>query len=254
MGQFRAAIPGRPTDIRRSWRSKREASARRPAPTRSHRPCRTRSLRFFRCNRRACQPASCTLDVVERPAPTGADVAHDRAQAAQPAAPVVQVGGYGEEALVRQPVGLCRRSWLIPVKSWTTTTPGHGGGVIGTAQYAGMIPRPVRISRFPVDSIEHCRPADSTLGKHVAHLVNRVKRVGAADARAVFQTHGHRLSARSSRQTSGRGRSRRCADLFAAGMTLSSTSSCKVSGRPTYRDSAVAEPPCRVPRYPGLEL
>ena len=36
-----------------------------------------------------------------------------------------------------------RRSWLMPVKSWITTTPGHGGGVVGTAQYAGMIPCPV---------------------------------------------------------------------------------------------------------------
>ncbi len=39
-------------------------------------------------------------------------------------------------------------SSLMPVKSWITTTPGHGGGAAGTAQYAGMTPRPVRTMHF----------------------------------------------------------------------------------------------------------
>jgi hypothetical protein len=52
------------------------------------------------------QPTASGLDVVEGPSPTLADVTHDRAQATQPAAPVVQIWCYGEEPLAGQPVGL----------------------------------------------------------------------------------------------------------------------------------------------------
>lgn len=52
------------------------------------------------------EPAAGPLDVVERPSPTFAEVAHDRTQTTQPGPPVVQVRSYREEPLVRQPVGL----------------------------------------------------------------------------------------------------------------------------------------------------
>ena len=38
-----------------------------------------------------------------------------------------------------------RRSWLIPVKSWITTTPGQGPTAAGVATYVGISPRGVEI-------------------------------------------------------------------------------------------------------------
>ena len=80
------------------------------------------------------QPLAGRVDVVEGPTPALPQVPHDGAKTAETAAPVVEVGGHGQETLARQPVGLGAKVWLIPVKSWITTTPGHGGGVAGTAQ------------------------------------------------------------------------------------------------------------------------
>ncbi|MBK5239012.1 MAG: hypothetical protein JJE28_07885 [Actinomycetales bacterium] len=56
--------------------------------------------------------------------------------------------GRAEKALdgIRRMLSLNAKSWLMPVKSWMTTTPGQGGGVLGTAQYVGMTPCSVRIS------------------------------------------------------------------------------------------------------------
>jgi pimeloyl-ACP methyl ester carboxylesterase len=71
----------------------------------------------------------------------------------------------------------------MPVKSWITTTPGHGGGADGTAQYAGMSPCSVRICTSDVTctcrSVRHnprvahrgaAAPATVALDRHVEEV------------------------------------------------------------------------------------